>query len=207
MIMVGYYETKKVPFENVFLHGMVRDKQGVKMSKSKGNVIDPLLMVDKYGADALRAALVFGTKEGGDVVLSEDKVIGMRNFANKIWNIGRFLEMNKDLKGESKTTDDMKDLQKEYKQVEKKYHASFKKYQFAKAFDLSYEFLWHRVADIYIEKLKEELKNGNMEASQSLQSVYRGMLKMLHPYMPFVTEAVWKAFHGDDTSILDSTYY
>lgn len=206
MIMLGYFETKKVPFENVFLHGMVRDKQGLKMSKSKGNVIDPLLMVNTYGADALRAALVFGTKEGGDVVLSEDKIIGMRNFANKIWNIGRFLEMNKELSSKSQVTEDMKNLQKEYQQTVKKYHSYFKKYQFAKAFDLSYEFLWHRVADIYIEKLKEELKNGNMEASQLLHDVYFGMLKMLHPYMPFVTEAVWKAFHGDDSSILDTTY-
>ena len=98
MMMIGYFSKKKTPFEKIFLHGMVRDSKGQKMSKSKGNVIDPILMIDKYGADALRAALIFGTKEGGDVSFSEEKVVGMRNFINKIWNIGRFISMNLQIK-------------------------------------------------------------------------------------------------------------
>ncbi len=209
MIMIGYFETKKVPFENVFLHGMIRDKHGVKMSKSKGNVIDPLVMVDKYGADSLRASLVFGTQEGGDVVLSEDKIVGMRNFGNKIWNIGRFIEMNlsqkSDIKTESsaETIKHLQYLEKEYKEAEKKYHAHFKKYQFAKAFDLTYDFLWHRFADYYIETLKDEMRNGNIELAENLKKIYFGTLKMLHPYMPFVTEAVWQSFSGENSSILD----
>jgi valyl-tRNA synthetase len=211
MIMIGYFETKKVPFENVFLHGMVRDKHGMKMSKSKGNVIDPLLMVDKYGADALRAALVFGTKEGGDVVLSEDKIIGMRNFGNKIWNIGRFIEMNlkeseSKQKLSSQATKELKELEKEFAILSKNYHKHFEKHEFAKAFDETYEFIWHRFADYYIEQLKEEMKNGSMELSDKLKEVYLGSLRMLHPYMPFVTEAVWQSFFGEKESIMDSTF-
>src|SRR3989338_977867 len=124
MIMIGYFSTKQVPFRKVFLHGMVRDKQGVKMSKSKGNVIDPLKMVALYGADALRAALIFGTKEGNDTVLPEDKIVGMRNFANKIWNIGRYIKSNQisnikyqKLNSENKI---LIKLEKEQKQLEKK---------------------------------------------------------------------------------------
>lgn len=211
MIMIGYFETKQVPFENVFLHGMVRDKHGMKMSKSKGNVIDPLLMVDKYGADALRAALVFGTKEGGDVVLSEDKIVGMRNFGNKIWNIGRFIEMNlANTSSETKISKEAKkeltELDSEFKKLSKTYHAHFKKYEFAKAFDETYEFLWHRFADYYIEQLKDDMKNGTMEVSEKLKEIYFNTLRMLHPYMPFVTEAVWQSFHGEEESLLDSTY-
>lgn len=209
MIMIGFFETKQVPFENVFLHGMVRDKHGLKMSKSKGNVIDPLLMVDQYGADALRAALVFGTKEGGDVVLSEDKIVGMRNFGNKIWNIGRFIEMNSnqsESKPSKESTKELKQLEKEFSQLEKRYHTHFQKHEFAKAFDETYEFLWHRFADYYIEQLKEEMKNGSMELSEKLKEVYLGSLRMLHPYMPFVTEAVWQSFHGEKESILDSRF-
>ncbi len=212
MIMIGYFETKTVPFENVFLHGMVRDKHGAKMSKSRGNVIDPLIMVDKYGADSLRAALVFGTQEGGDVVLSEDKILGMRNFGNKIWNIGRFIEMNLSQSSVAKpsetkdTQTHLMNLEKEYKEVEKKYHTFFKKYQFAKAFDLTYDFLWHRFADYYIEALKDAMKNGNIEAAENLKKIYFGTLRMLHPYMPFVTEAVWQSFSGENKSILDNTF-
>ncbi len=211
MIMIGYFETKQIPFQNVFLHGMVRDKHGQKMSKSKGNVIDPLLMVDQYGADALRAALVFGTKEGGDVVLSEDKIVGMRNFGNKIWNIGRFIEMNMQVENPKEKLSEnakkeIKLLEKEFSQLEKAYHKHFEKHEFAKAFDETYEFLWHRFADYYIEQLKEEMKNGSMETSEKLKGIYLQTLKMLHPYMPFVTEAVWQSFFGEKTSILDTRF-
>lgn len=211
MIMLGYYSTKAVPFQHVFLHGMVRDAKGQKMSKSKGNVINPLDMIEKYGADALRAALIFGTKEGGDVVLSEDKIRAMRNFANKIWNVGRFIHMNKSL--EIPITNDqlpkeaqasLNDLKKECKAFEKQYHKHFKKFEFAKAFDLSYDFLWHRFADYYIEQLKEPMQHGSIEVHKELEQVFTQMLKALHPYMPFVTEAVWQEYFGEDSSILKS---
>ncbi|CAN5171654.1 valine--tRNA ligase [soil metagenome] len=223
MIMVGYFETEKVPFEHIFLHGMVRDKHGQKMSKSKGNVINPIEMIDKYGADALRAALIFGTKEGGDVVLSEQKILGMRNFANKIWNIGRFISMNKEPRTDEQKTvisaqnkepsvkkiDSkviLNELQKEFSGIEKKYHGYFKKFLFAKAFDLMYEFVWHRLADHYIEVLKEELRDGNMEVYKNLEEVYSESIKLLHPYMPFVTEAVWKQFYGQEQSVFEERH-
>jgi len=195
------------------LHGMVRDTKGQKMSKSKGNVINPLDMIEKYGSDALRAALVFGTKEGGDVVLSEDKIKAMRNFGNKVCNIGRFIQMNTvkretynvERKGKQENKI-LKSLEKEFTSVEKKYHAHFKKFEFAKAFDLSYDFLWHRFADYYIEELKDAMQNGSMDVSVEMKRVYCSALKMLHPYVPFVTESVWQQFFGAKSSILDEPF-
>jgi len=214
MIMMCYYATEKVPFEHIFLHGMVRDKKGQKMSKSKGNVINPLKMIDQYGADALRASLIFGTREGGDVVLSEDKIESMRNFANKIWNIGRFIQMSKEtstfvqketnIKSDADIAKVIFELKTEFEEVEKQYHINFKSFKLAKAFDLMYEFVWHRFADYYIEELKQPLRSGSMEASIKMEKVFVTSLKMLHPYIPFVTEAVWKSIHGEETSILDN---
>ncbi|MEK7177392.1 MAG: class I tRNA ligase family protein, partial [Patescibacteria group bacterium] len=168
MIMIGYFATDKPPFENIFLHGMVRDRKGQKMSKSKGNVINPLEVVDKFGADALRSALVFGVKEGGDVPFSEEKVIGMRNFINKIWNMGRFIEMNLKASNaksqETNKSEVLNELEKEFKKEKKQYLKYMDSYQFSKALGLVYEFIWHRFADYYIEQLKDEVINGNIEA-------------------------------------------
>ena len=211
MMMIGYFSTKKPPFKKIFLHGMVRDPKGQKMSKSKGNVIDPILMIDKYGADALRAALIFGTKEGGDVALSEQKVVGMRNFVNKIWNMGRFIEMNNQVKSQKSKVKStiqnskvLKELEKEYKKEKKQYLKYMNSYQFSQALGLVYEFIWHRFADYYIEQLKDEVINGNIEALGGLKEVYLENLKMLHPFIPFVTETVWKVFMGKEKSILNS---
>jgi len=218
MIMVGYFATSKEPFQKVFLHGMVRDKHGQKMSKSKGNVVNPMDMVNKYGADAFRASLLFGVREGNDLAFSEDRVVGMRNFANKVWNIGRFIHMNQtNRRGErsegsragasldSSTTfqNDVMKLKKELGQEKKQYEKHMQKYEFAKALNLVHEFLWHRFADFYIEKLKDELKNGNMEALTGLKNAYTENLKMLHPFMPFITEAVYKRFYGEEKTILN----
>lgn len=209
MMMIGKFVTGKPPFKSVFLHGMVRDAKGQKMSKSKGNVIDPLVMIDKYGADALRAALIFGTKEGGDVALSEDKVKGMRNFANKIWNIGRFIQMNQGQGTASKDSlekrEIIKQLQTEFKNEYKKYLKSMKKLKFSQALGDIYEFLWHRFADYYIEQLKDGVINGNIEALEALKDTYLSCLKLLHPFMPYVTEAAWKVFKGEDKSIMSET--
>jgi valyl-tRNA synthetase len=221
MIMIGQYATGKEPFKTVFLHGMVRDRKGQKMSKSKGNVINPLEMIDIYGADALRAALIFGTKEGGDVSISEDKVRAMRNFANKIWNVGRFIKMNRTSylvpsnSNEEKTSsqvtsnqspsneDTLKFLQKEFKIVKKKVIKNIEGYRFSMALEELYEFLWHRFADFYIEELKEPAQSGNIQVLDLLENVYLQTLTLLHPFVPFVTEAVWKEFRGSTKSILD----
>ncbi len=205
MIMMGYFTTNNIPFKNVFFHGLVRDKNGQKMSKSKGNVINPLEMIDKYGADALRASLLFEIKEGADLSLTEERVVGMRNFANKVWNIGRFLSMNQTTKKSQITNHKSQiidNLQKELKQEEKEYKKHMEAYRFSKALGVVYEFIWHRYADYYLEQLKEALFNGKIEALEELKKAYFANLKMLHPFMPFLTEAVWQIFHGKNNSIL-----
>jgi len=212
MMMVGIYATDQVPFENVFLHGMVRDRNGKKMSKSKGNVVNPMDMVEKYGADALRATLIFQSTEGGDVNFTEDKITGMRNFANKIWNIGRFIKMSKEggLKGDVKEYDEakmhstMKELEKEFEVFKAKAMNDMDSFKFSIAFNDIYEFLWHRFADYYLEQLKDPVRSGNIDLLEGLEKIYTQTLKLLHPYMPFVTEAVWKSFYGDEESILDN---
>ncbi|KXK08572.1 MAG: Valine--tRNA ligase [Microgenomates bacterium OLB22] len=209
MTMIGLYVTGEVPFSKVLLHGMVRDSKGLKMSKSKGNVVNPMDMVSKYGADALRATLIFQSKEGGDVNFTEDKIVGMRNYANKIWNIGRFIWLGKQEKGEapvisSETVSILKELQAEAETVIKKCSNDIDSFKFSRGFDDMYEFLWHRFADIYIEKLKDEIRSGNIEVLDALEKVYGECLKIIHPFMPFVTEAVWKEFYGMDSSILDT---
>ncbi len=211
MIMIGYFSTKKEPFKTVFLHGLVRDNKGRKMSKSKGNVVNPLEIVDKYGADALRGGLLFGVKEGNNLLFSEEKVKGMRNFANKIWNIGRFIYINQQTLN-SKIQDSnqpqisrlkiIEQFQQEFKQEKKEYLKLMDGYQFSKALGLVYEFLWHRFADYYLEELKQELRNDNIEVLKKLEAVFFENLKMLHPFMPFVTDAVWKVFNGEKSSIL-----
>ncbi|MBI2008122.1 class I tRNA ligase family protein [Candidatus Amesbacteria bacterium] len=188
MMMLGIYVTGKVPFETVLIHGLVRDKRGLKISKSKGNVIDPIIMVDKYGSDALRMALVWGGLIENDICLAEENVKAMRNFANKIWNIGRFIESVRveEFKSVSRNADDewiLDELNKLIKTVT----SSLEKYRFNQAAEEIYEFVWHKFADIYIEKIKDRKD----DAAPTLRHVLITCLKLLHPFMPFVTEALW----------------
>lgn len=206
MIMFSLYVKKEIPFKFVYLWSKVVDSKGQKMSKSKGNVINPIDLVNKYGADAFRASLIFGTSPGGNVPLAEEKVIGMRNFMNKIWNIGRFIYINRQ-NGKSKIqvsnkSKILKKLIKEFKEEKKQYIKAMNRYRFSQALGDIYEFIWHRFADYYIEQLKDEVINGNIEALKTLENVYLENLKMLHPFVPFVTEAVWKVFKGEDSMIL-----
>jgi valyl-tRNA synthetase len=199
MIMMGIYRTGKIPFKKVYLHGLVQDAKGQKMSKSKGNVVNPLELVEKYGADGLRMALIVGATPGNDVSLGEDKVKGYRNFANKIWNMTRFILMNAEgenipavedlsskLKGEDK-----KFLEKVEKTV-KKVTNYLEKDQYSLAGEYLYAFIWHEFADQYIETSKDKLKSGNLETLAVLMYSLKTCLKLLHPYMPFVTERIWK---------------
>lgn len=209
MLMLGIYVNGTVPFEKIFLHGMVRDSKGQKMSKSKGNVINPLDMVEKYGADALRAALVFNTLEGNDTAVSEQKIVGMRNFANKIWNIGRFILLNRNTestpipdKQNSKQSETITQLSVEFRRIQIKIKKEMDAYTFSIAFNDLYEFIWHRFADYYIEALKDEMRSGNINTIQYVEEVYRECLRLLHPFMPFVTEAVYKEFNGENASII-----
>ena len=210
MIMLGIFATGKEPFKTVFLHGLVRDKFGQKMSKSKGNVINPMEMIDKYGADALRLALVFEVKEGSDQSLSEEKIIGMRNFINKVWNISRFLylslfEAKKKINKQSSSPKILKILEKlknEFSKEKKQYQTLMKNYRFSLALSLLHKFLWHKFADFYLEKLKYEIKNGNINILNELKEIYLKNLVMLHPFAPFVTEVIWKKFFGEKETIL-----
>ncbi len=221
MMMLGIYMTGQSPFGTVFLHGMVRDGKGAKMSKSKGNVVNPMLMVEKYGADAVRASLVFGNSEGNDAPFSEDKVRAMRNFANKIWNVGRFIGMMKDADRDSSAAPQndtaskppelgkdidslLTELEKEFTILQKSTIADMESYKFSQAFNNLYEFLWHRFADYYIEQLKSEAQSGNIAVVKKLEEVYLSTLVLLHPFIPFVTEAVYKVFNGKEASILDN---
>jgi valyl-tRNA synthetase len=200
MMMLGIYRTHEVPFRVIHLHARVVDKHGQKMSKSRGNVINPLEMVDKYGADALRMALTYGVSPASDVVMSDDKVRAMRNFANKVWNIGRFIsygfEDAKDVPTYSSNlaglNKDDKAIIKEVDKLTKKVTNYLEKYRFDLAAEEIYQFLWHKFADEYIEKVKERVKRKDQAALSSLRHVYVNCLKLLHPFMPFVTEKIWQ---------------
>ena len=187
MIMLGLYSTDKVPFYDVVLHGLVRDKEGQKISKSKGNAIDPIEMAERYGADALRMGLIWGALIENDISLSEDNIRGQRNFANKIWNIARFVLMESKGKRVKRNADDI-EIVKELKTTEKKVSRLLDKYRLNEAAEEIYDFIWHKFADAYLEKTKER----RPEAQKTLEYVLQESLKLLHPFMPFVTEAIWQ---------------
>jgi len=208
MLMLGIHMTGKVPFKTVFLHGLVRDKNGQKMSKSKGNVVNPLEVIKTYGADVLRASLMFETKEGSDVVLTDEKMIGMRNFGNKLWNMGRFIYMNRiESKAESVKpkveNEKLIKLGKELEAVKKTYCKNMDGYKFGQVLGDLHAFTWHRFADVYIEELKEELKAGNNDVQKALEKAFLECMVMLHPFIPFETEALWQVFRGENESVLD----
>ncbi|MGE5392477.1 MAG: valine--tRNA ligase [Candidatus Saccharibacteria bacterium] len=202
MVMLGIYNTGKAPFKHVYLHGLVRDKNRQKMSKSKGNVIDPVDVVDKYGVDALRMALMVGNLPGNDSVISDEKIRGYRNFANKIWNVARFiLQATEDYKPEQepklseadqKVLDGLMDTAV---QVTKR----MEEFDFAHAAEDLYHYLWHTLADRIIEDSKELLNDPDKRASRQalLLKELEICLKLLHPFVPFVTEAVWQLNHKE----------
>ena len=194
MLMLGLFVTDKPPFTEIYLHGMVRDGKGQKMSKSKGNVIDPLKLTEKYGTDALRMALVFGTTAGNDTNLSEDKVLGMRNFVNKLWNIGRFLGMM--TQPDSSAGAEIPDSppQSDLDALREEHAKLITSYEYSQVLIDLHEFIWHRFADIYVEKLKNHAKSGNESVRAALTEVYLSGITMLAPFAPFVCEAIQTQF-------------
>lgn len=214
MVMLSYYRTNKPPFEKVYLHGLVRDKDRQKMSKSKGNVIDPLGVIDMYGTDALRFALIFSTAAGNDIPLAEDKIKGMQHFANKVWNIARFIlsadgssRMVTDTDGSripaAKTAADKEILEKLDQTVEgvTKNLENFRLHEAAQAL---YDFVWHEFADKYIEASKGQMQDEALKdiTNTILYHVLATSLKLLHPFMPFVTEAIWSEMYGKDRLLM-----
>jgi len=182
MVIFGLYLSKKAPFHTVYLHGLVNDAQGKKMSKSKGNVVDPLTLTNKYGTDALRMALIVGNTPGTDLALSEDKIKGYKKFANKVWNVARFV-LSQKREGEL----DLK-LANEFKVLAKDITDDMENYRFYIAAEKIYAYIWHRFADEIIEEAKK--KNGQGE---TLHYILENSLKILHPFMPFITEEIWQS--------------
>ena len=198
MIMFGIYLTGKPPFNDVYLHGVVRALDGRKMSKSLGNVINPEEYIEEFGVDALRMGLVVGNGTGKDFNFPRDKVIGYKKFANKLWNIARYIQSIEQPKVvESTKTDSDKDILHKLNVTIKSVDRSLEKFRFADAAETIYQFLWHDFADIYLE----ESKNRKEEAYATLSHVLDCSLRLLHPFMPFVTEAVWKELGHNDLLI------
>ena len=199
MIMDGLFFTGKVPFHTVYLHGMVRDDKGQKMSKTKNNVIDPLVLMNEYGADALRFSLVVGSSSGNDQNVGVKKVEGNRNFANKVWNIGRFVinavnRVQEPIKAEPQWTLADSWIWARAKQTVNSVNNLFETYQFGEAGRQVYEFLWNDFADWYLEASKRQLAEGGDRAAYTaiiLADVLGLMLRLLHPFTPFVTEALY----------------
>jgi valyl-tRNA synthetase len=206
MIMFGLYATNEVPFQDVVLHGLVNDPLGKKMSKSKGNVVSPMEIVDQYGADAARMALVYGTALGNDQSLSYPKLQAMRNFTNKLWNIGRFLIEFKPVDAPSLENSQIpKPITNEDKQILEKLSQTIEKvsqaldtYRFHDGADALYEFIWHEFADKYIESTKPR----RQESQPILEYVFKTSLELLHPYMPFLTEELWQRLPHEGESIM-----
>jgi valyl-tRNA synthetase len=196
MIMFGIYSTGKVPFKAVYLHGLVRDKDRQKMSKSKGNVIDPLAIAKIYGTDAVRMALIIGNTAGSDIIISEEKIKGYRNFANKIWNASRFVLMNlEDFDGEKTVlTEQYKKLLKNLEIIKKKITHHLDNFHFSLAGELIYHYFWHTFADKIIEEMKNRIRDNKnkKQAQYVLYKILTDCLKALHPFMPFVTEEIWQ---------------
>jgi len=204
MLVMGKELTGQFPFNTVYLHGIVRDKEGRKMSKSLGNVVDPLEVIERFGTDALRLSLVAGTAPGADMRYSETKLVGYRNFANKIWNISRFLHQSITPHDLAHAPHSSHHLPKEFAPYIKEYNEllakvtrNLEEYQFSQAAEQLYEFIWHTFADKVLEDSKSYLKdNGHSQAVQEAVSIFllmtwKELLILLHPFMPFVTEAVY----------------
>jgi len=200
MAMFGLYKTGKVPFKTVYLHGLVRDKDRQKMSKSKGNVVDPLGVIDQFGVDALRMALVVGNLPGNDLPLAEDKVRGYRNFANKIWNASRFVMQNTEgFDDQAKLTDADQKIVDDLNEVVITATKQLDKLDLAHAAEDLYHYFWHTFADKIIEESKAKLSDESTKAStqKMLMTVLETNLRLLHPFMPFVTETIWQMNHKD----------
>ncbi len=214
MIFSGLEYTGKKPFSNIFIHGLVRDSQGRKMSKSLGNGIDPLQVIDEYGADALRFMLANGNSPGNDMRYGDDKVKAARNFANKLWNASRFILMNLSDEIEKPELPDtllMEDkwLLSKYNTVVKTVNDNLESFELGVASQNLYDFIWDVFCDWYIEISKSRLSAGgetSLNAQKVLVFVMSGILRLLHPFMPFITEEIWQAIPNDCETIMLASY-
>ncbi|MBS7274915.1 MAG: valine--tRNA ligase [Eubacteriales bacterium] len=215
MIFMGIENTGSIPFPDVFIHGLVRDAQGRKMSKSLGNGIDPLEIISKYGADALRFALATGNSPGNDMRFSDEKIGAARNFANKIWNASRFVRMNLDIEeialpsADRLRTED-KWILSLFNRLAGEVRENIDSYELGIALSKLYDFIWDIFCDWYIELLKPRLSAKGTEDNPVAQNVIAWVLsntmKLLHPFLPFITEEIWLALPHTGDSIMISSY-
>ena len=215
MIFSALAYTGEVPFETVLIHGLVRDAQGRKMSKSLGNGIDPLKIIDEYGADALRFALATGNSPGNDMRFSDEKIEAARNFANKLWNASRFVRMNLTIdkiqlpEKEELATED-KWVLTAFNRTVKSVRQSLDHYEIGVALSNLYDFLWDVFCDWYIElskaSLSEKDTHQNLVTQNVIAFVLVGTLKLLHPFMPFITEEIYQSLPHEAESIMIDRY-
>ncbi len=210
MIMAGFEFMGDIPFKDVYIHGTVRDIEGKKMSKSLGNVIDPLEIIKEYGTDALRFSLISITSQGQDVFLSKERFEQGRNFANKIWNAARFVLMN--LENEAVKTDlcvffGKSELDLANRWILSRFYSTLKElnknieaYKFNEAANLLYHFFWHEYCDWYLEMIKADIKNAQNQVV--MYKVLEKFLRVIHPLMPFITEEIWQKISPDSGSIM-----
>jgi len=208
MMMMGLKFMQDVPFKDVYIHALVRDAQGQKMSKSKGNVIDPLHVIDEYGADAFRFTLTSFAAMGRDIKLSTERIAGYRNFCNKLWNASRFTLMN--LEDFDPSGIDLNDLEltdadrwilTRLEETIRQTGQALDDYKFNEAASTLYAFTWHNFCDWYIEMAKDDLYGDDLQARTRVQSVLftvlEQLLRLLHPFMPFITEEIWQVLPGE----------
>ncbi|MCX8070752.1 MAG: valine--tRNA ligase, partial [Thermodesulfovibrionales bacterium] len=210
MIMMGLKFMDKPPFKDVYIHAIVRDSKGQKMSKSMGNVIDPLVMIEKYGADAFRFSLAIFAAQGRDIRFSEERLEGYRHFINKIWNAAKFISTYSEYHKSSKL-EDIKSLPNKwimtrlYSTIED-VKKGIESYRFNDSASAIYQFVWHEFCDWYIELIKPELYSGTpqekTETVNCLYFIFEKILLLIHPFMPFVTEELWHKFLGNEKSIM-----
>ena len=213
MMMMGSHFMKETPFKDIYIHPLIRDEKGQKMSKSKGNIIDPLVLLDKYGADTLRFTLTALLNPGRDVKLAEERVKGYKSFTNKIWNAANFLNLNDvrfidQIDTETINLDSSKWILKEFEEVQKKYFANIEKYQFHEIASLIYHFTWHTFCDWYIEFIKSDFKDPKKsEETKKISGwVFVQTLKLLHPIMPFITEKLWLSLVDKDSFLMSQNF-
>ncbi|MCK9196922.1 MAG: valine--tRNA ligase [Syntrophales bacterium] len=218
MMMMGLYTMKEVPFRDVYLHALVRDEHGDKMSKSKGNSIDPLKMIDKFGTDAFRFTLAAFTAQGRDVRMSEERIEGYKFFVNKIWNATRFAVMNLEDYPEAEPQIPRVDKSLPDRWIESRLRHTirdvvngFDEYRFNDATGSIYQFIWHEFCDWYLELIKPVLYGKDASAARlasqhTLYGILKAIMKLLHPAMPYLTEEIWQTIFNDGNSIMVSPF-
>ena len=209
MMMMGSYFMKKTPFKDIYIHPLIRDEKGQKMSKSKGNIIDPLDLLDKYGADTLRFTLTAILNPGRDVKLSENRVKGYKSFSNKIWNAANFLQINKSnfvtyIDYDVIKLDVNKWIIKELELTSLSVNEYMKKYLFHEVANTLYHFIWHTFCDWYIEFIKSDFTDDNKSSETRNVSgwVFGEILKLIHPTMPFLSEQIWQNLYDKNNFLM-----